>query len=166
MNQDVHGQTRHPAAVFCWRYFHMMTSSNGNIFHVNGPLWGKSISHWWILLRVASNAEFWSFLGCVPKQTVEQTFGTPMIWDGIALIITSLWWIAFSWQNVFVLWLKFQIFKGSNWKIAGTGSGLGLVPNRRHVFTCPWVNDGLVWWLSSLTYTHQQLQWFKQTLYN
>ena len=26
---------------------HMMMSSNGNIFHITGPLWGESTSHWW-----------------------------------------------------------------------------------------------------------------------
>ena len=25
-----------------------MTSSNGNIFRVTGPLWGESIRYWWI----------------------------------------------------------------------------------------------------------------------
>ena len=26
----------------------MMTLWNGNTFHITGPLWGQSISHWWI----------------------------------------------------------------------------------------------------------------------
>ena len=37
--------------------FHMMTSSNGNIFRVTSPLWGESTGHWWIPLTKASNAE-------------------------------------------------------------------------------------------------------------
>ena len=40
----------------------MMTSSNGNIFRVTGPLWGESIGHRWILLKKASDAELWCFL--------------------------------------------------------------------------------------------------------
>ena len=36
--------------------FPMMTSSNGNFFRVNGPLWGESIGHWWIPLTKASGA--------------------------------------------------------------------------------------------------------------
>ena len=40
----------------------MMVSSNGNIFHVTGPLWGESTSHWWIPHTKASDMEllFWS----------------------------------------------------------------------------------------------------------
>ena len=41
-----------------------MTSSNGNIFRVTGPLWGESTSHPWIPLIKASDAELWCFLIC------------------------------------------------------------------------------------------------------
>ena len=34
----------------------MMTSSNGNIFRVTGPLWVESTGHWWIPLAKASDA--------------------------------------------------------------------------------------------------------------
>ena len=40
----------------------MMTSSNGNIFRVIGPLWGESTGHRWIPLTKASDAELWCFL--------------------------------------------------------------------------------------------------------
>ena len=40
----------------------MMTSSNGNNFHVTGPLCEESISHRWIPHTNASNAELWCFL--------------------------------------------------------------------------------------------------------
>ena len=63
----------------------MMTSSNGHIFRVTGPLWGESIGHRWIPPTKASDAELWC------EQTVEQTIETPVIWDAIALIMTSLW---------------------------------------------------------------------------
>ena len=36
----------------------MMTSSNGNIFRINDPLWGESTSHWWIPLTAASERNF------------------------------------------------------------------------------------------------------------
>ena len=39
-----------------------MTSSNGNIFRVIGPLWGESTGDWWIPLTQASGAELWCFL--------------------------------------------------------------------------------------------------------
>ena len=38
----------------------------------------------------ASDAELWCFLLSAPEQTVEQTIGTPVILDAIALIMTSL----------------------------------------------------------------------------
>ena len=68
-----------------------MTSSNGNILRVTGPLWGESTGHRWIPLTKASTAEIWCFLLSTPKQTAEQTIEAPVIWDDIALIITSLW---------------------------------------------------------------------------
>ena len=36
----------------------MMTSSNGNIFRVTGPLWGESTGHRWIPITKVSDAEF------------------------------------------------------------------------------------------------------------
>ena len=49
----------------------MMTSSNGNIFCVTGPLCGKVTGHQRILLTKASDAEMWCFLWSAPEQTVE-----------------------------------------------------------------------------------------------
>ena len=40
----------------------MITSSNGNIFRVSGPVWGESSGHRWIPLTKASEAELWYFL--------------------------------------------------------------------------------------------------------
>ena len=40
----------------------MMTSSNGNIFRVTGPLCGEVTGHRWIPCTKASNAELWCFL--------------------------------------------------------------------------------------------------------
>ena len=68
-----------------------MTSSNENIFRVTGPLWGESIGHLWFPLTKASDVELWCFLWSTPEQTVEQTIQTPVLWDTIALIMTSLW---------------------------------------------------------------------------
>ena len=70
----------------------MMTSSNGNIFRVTGPLRGESTGDQWIPLTEASGAELWCFLWSAPEQTVEQTIETSMIWDAIALIMMSLYW--------------------------------------------------------------------------
>ena len=46
-------------------YFgYMMTSSNGNILRVTGPLWGESIGHQWIPLTKTTDAELWFFFIC------------------------------------------------------------------------------------------------------
>ena len=36
----------------------MMTSLNGNIFRVTGPLCGEFTGHWWITLKKASDVSF------------------------------------------------------------------------------------------------------------
>ena len=43
-----------------------MTSSNGNIFRVTGPLCGEFTGHRWIPLTKASDAELWCFLWSAP----------------------------------------------------------------------------------------------------
>ena len=68
----------------------ILTSSSGNTFRVTGHLWGESVGHRWIPLTKASDTEIWCYLWSVPEQTVEQTIETPVIWDAIALIMTSL----------------------------------------------------------------------------
>ena len=67
-----------------------MTSSNGNIIRVTGPLCVEFTGHRWIPLTKASDAELWCFHWSAPEQTAEQTIETPMIWDTIMLIMTSL----------------------------------------------------------------------------
>ena len=59
-------------------------------FSLFDTLWGKSAGNWWIPLTKASDVELWCFLWYAPEQTVEQTIETPVIWDAIALIMTSL----------------------------------------------------------------------------
>ena len=68
----------------------LMTSSKGNIFRVTDPLCGEFIGYRWIPLTKASGADLRNFLWSDPEQTVQQTIETPVIWDAIALIITSL----------------------------------------------------------------------------
>ena len=46
----------------------MMTSSNGNIFCVTGPVWEEFIGHQLIPLTKASDAEVWCFLWSAPEQ--------------------------------------------------------------------------------------------------
>ena len=67
----------------------LMTSSNGNIFRVTGPLWGETTGHRWIPLTKASDAELWCFLWSalgkrLSKLSRRLWFETP------SLIMTSL----------------------------------------------------------------------------
>ena len=56
-----------------------------------GLLWGETTGNRWILLTKASDTEgFWCFLCSAPEQAVEQPIETPVIWDAIAHIMTSL----------------------------------------------------------------------------
>ena len=70
--------------------FSMMTLSNGSIFYITGHLWGESTDHRWIPLTKASDAKLWCFVLSAPQWTIEQTINAPVIWDAIALIMTSL----------------------------------------------------------------------------
>ena len=73
-----------------WFVGYMMTSSNGNIFRVSGPLWGEFSCHPWIHLTKACDAELWCFLFSAPEQTVEQTIEMLVIWVAIAPFMTPL----------------------------------------------------------------------------
>ena len=68
----------------------IMTSSNWSIFRVTGLLCGEFTGNRWIPHTKTGDAELWCFLWSAPEQTVDQTMETPVIWDTIALIMTSL----------------------------------------------------------------------------
>ena len=61
--------------------------------------WSSTVT-WWrhqmgkfsapLVVCEARDAERWCFLWSAPEQTVEQTIETPVIWDTIALTMTSL----------------------------------------------------------------------------
>ena len=67
----------------------MMTSSNGNIFHVTGPLWRETTSHRWIPPTKASDAGLLYFLWSAPEQTAEHNPDADF-WEAIAPITASL----------------------------------------------------------------------------
>ena len=95
----------------------MMTSSNGNISSVTGPLWGESTGHRWILLTKTDDAELWCFLWYVPEQTVVQTTETPVVWGAIALSMTSLEWIRINDHNslmLVILQVYFTLYSVNN----------------------------------------------------
>ena len=72
------------------------------VYHYDGVIKWKKIPRYWLFVRgihqppglpltKASDAELWCFFGSEPEQTVKQTIETPVIWDIMAPIMTSLW---------------------------------------------------------------------------
>ena len=90
----------------------MMTSSNGNIFRVSGLLCGEFTGHRWIPHTKASDAELWCFLWSAPEPTTAQTMGTPVIWDAIALSMTSLLWCILIWKMAVYVNLELRPLEG------------------------------------------------------
>ena len=80
MNLSIKGtrQQRYWSDLFL-RDGNMMTSSNGNIFRVTGPLCGEFTGHRWIPHTNASDAELWWFLWYkrLSKQSRGWWFETP-----------------------------------------------------------------------------------------
>ena len=68
----------------------MMTSSDGNVSHVIGPLWGETIGHRRSPLTKASDTGLWDFLWSALEQPFEQIIETPVILDAIVLIMGFL----------------------------------------------------------------------------
>ena len=57
--------------------FHMMTSSNGNIFRITDPLCGEFTNHRWIPLTKANDTELWCFslICALNKRLSKQSYG-------------------------------------------------------------------------------------------
>ena len=68
----------------------MMTSSNGNIYHVTGHLCREFTGPRWIPCTKASDVELWCFSWCALEQMAKQTSKIPVIWDAMAIIVMSL----------------------------------------------------------------------------
>ena len=66
LTHEFHNQTE-TCADMSWYAFVMMTSSNGNIFRVTGPLCGEFTGLRWIPGTKASDAELWCFLWSAPE---------------------------------------------------------------------------------------------------
>ena len=52
-----------------------------------------------VIVTKDSDVELSCFLWSAPEQTVEKTFGTPVIWNAIEFITTSLQWIVLNWHS-------------------------------------------------------------------
>ena len=57
---------KYPPFSYCQNMDYTMTSSNGNIFLVTGPLYREYTGDRWITLTKASDAELWCFLWSMP----------------------------------------------------------------------------------------------------
>ena len=89
-------RTSHPH----WSTMIMITSSNGNIFRITGPLYGEFTGHRWIPVTKASDAELWCLLlrlnNGLSKQSRCWWFKTPScsLWhycnDRIKELCTSM----------------------------------------------------------------------------
>ena len=75
----------------------MMTSSNGKILRVTGPLFVELTGHRWILLTKTSDAELWSFLWSAPEERLsKESWGWWLETPSCSLwrhcnVLTSLW---------------------------------------------------------------------------
>ena len=117
----------------------MMMSSNGNIFRVTGPLCGEFTSHRWIPRTKAIGAELWCFLWFVPEQTIEQTIETPVIWDAIVLIMTSLLYKSMAFPSC-------QYYFGYSILImTGLSSQLFLTNKQRNIKCRVWISNFGIW---------------------
>ena len=90
------GFTYHRASNVKLQCFLMMTSSNGNIFHVTGHLCGEFTCHRWISHTKASDAELWFFFDLRPnKRFSKQSWGwwfdmpSPPLWHHCNVVISS-----------------------------------------------------------------------------
>ena len=77
-------------------FSHIMTSSNGNIFRVTGPLWGESTGRWWILSQRPVTRSFYVFFDLhlnkrLNKHLIRRWFETSS---------RSLWRYCHEWSRV------------------------------------------------------------------
>ena len=104
---------------------YMMTSSNGNIFRLTGPLWGESAGHRWIPLPKASDAELWFFFDLrlnkrLSKPSRRRWFEKPSrsLWRHCTAYRLAIWWqtrfgdhFTKQFPFVFVVNGRFLLFK-------------------------------------------------------
>ena len=112
----------------------LMTSSNGSIFRVTGPLWGEFTGGWWIPLTKASDAQLWCFLWYtfdkrLRKQSKRQWFETPSC---------SLWLHCNGFHFIWSLFARVPLTRSQHWKKY-------LSPNSYYMY----LN---LWWSTSLTH--------------
>ena len=80
-----------------WLYLHMMTSSNGNIFRVTGPLCGEFTGPGDFPTQRPVAQSFDVFFDLWINDWVKTV--RLVIWDAIVVIMTSLWWHQLVFSN-------------------------------------------------------------------
>ena len=118
----------------------MMASSNGNIFHVTGPLCGEFTGHPWIPLTKASDAVFDVFFDlCLKKRLSKQLLGWWFKTQSYSL------WRQCNEKTMFSLVARFQ-------KVDRTNIGPGILCYVFLESVCIWVVIGSLrsffgsWW--------------------
>ena len=109
-----------------------MTSLNGSIFRPNGLLCGEYTGHRWIAHTKANGAELWCFPWSASETAVELTMPTPVIWDAISLIMTSV-----SWRRSGISLYTF-LFKWRHLSVSNHGSAVVYSISRPPARPMPW----------------------------
>ena len=99
-----------------------MTSSNGNIFRVTGPLCGEFTGHQWILLTKSSDAELWCFLWSalwINGWVNNHDFIVIILWDILYIfyvlaVSKFVTWFAARVTNIIPSGLGHQYWCGAN----------------------------------------------------
>ena len=105
--QCVKGQYPQDLVAYLERCHHMMTSSNGNIFRVTGPLCGEFTGPRWIPHTKASDVELWCFLWSTPNKWLSkqmqgwwfETHSPPLWRHSNELIGSTLAYVTFEELN-------------------------------------------------------------------
>ena len=79
----------------------MMMSSNGNIFHITGPLCGEFTGHRWIPLTRDSGAKLWYFLWLHSPLTHKSEQNGCNCVDSVQCIFESVVYIDSNVSNIF-----------------------------------------------------------------
>ena len=83
----------------------MMTSWNGNIFRVTGPLYGEFTGHRWIPLTKASDVELWYFL--CPVALVRRQVGIVVGCQAGMVVVVKVGmvvWRRAAWVEIVAHW--------------------------------------------------------------
>ena len=128
---------RHQMEIFP-RYWPFVCGIHGS--PVNSPL-------------KASDAELWCFLWSLPESTIVQTMEVPVIWDAIALIMTSLYWVQLTPRPITLVSHTFSL----------SNKSFKMVELSRDILTTPWKFVTVIIMQDKRVLVYHR-EWFKQPL--